>query len=191
MMKLEYTIAILSLLAALIPIFVSWYDKRDKLKKTVYLIELIKTKDQLKELIEDLKTQSNTTIIIEKLHKNLEEIEGEIYASQKRKITNAFLIFISIEIFLIFSIYSESVISKLHFLEGIFESSTSQMLLFFLIVMVSYIATFQISKKKWFKFKNQYKKNAISIIVFNLILMLLSFMTYKVLDSLDIYTNLF
>lgn len=190
-MKLEYTIAILSLLAALIPIFVSWYDKRDKLKKTVYLIELIKTKDQLKGLIEELTIQSNTTILIEKLQKNLEEIESEIYASQKRKITNAFLIFISIEIFLIFSIYSESVISKLHFLEGIFESSTSQMLLFFLIVMVSYIATFQISKKKWFKFKNQYKKNAVSIIVFNLILMLLSFMTYKVLDSLDIYTNLF
>ena len=190
-MKLEYTIAILSLLAALIPIFVSWYDKRDKLKKTVYLIELIKTKDQLKDLIEELKTQSNTTILIEKLQKNLEEIESEIYASQKKKITNAFLIFISVEIFLIFSFFSEFVILKLHFLEGIFESSISQMLLFLLIVMISYIATFELSKKKWLKFKNQYKKSAASIILFNLILMVLSFVVYKTLDSLDIYTNLF
>lgn len=190
-MKLEYVIAILSFIAALIPLFISWYDKRDKLKKTVYLIELIKTKDQLEGLIEELKTQSNTTILIQKLKMNLEEIEGEIYASQKRNITNAFAFFISIEIFLIFFIFSELVIEKLNFLEGIFESSISQILLFFLIVMISYILTFQIFKKKWMKIENQLKKNTLSIFVFNLILITLSLVVYKTLDSLDIYTNLF
>lgn len=190
-MKLEYVIAILSFIAALIPLFISWYDKRDKLKKTIYLIELIKTKDQLKELIENLTTQSNTTILIQKLEMNLKEIEDEIYTSQKRKITNAFVIFISIEIFLIFLIFSELVIPKLNFLEGIFESSISQMLLFFFIVMISYIATFEIYKKKWMKIKNQYQKNVVPIFVFNLILIALSLVIYKTLDSLDIYTNLF
>ena len=95
-MNLEYTIAILSFIAVLIPLFISWYDRKDKLKKTVYLIELIKTKEQLKDLIEDLKTQSNTTILIEKLESNLEEIEDEIYDSQRRKLSKwIFIIYLN------------------------------------------------------------------------------------------------
>ena len=190
-MNLEYTIAILSFIAALIPLFISWYDRKDKLKKTVYLIELIKTKEQLKDLIEDLKTQSNTTILIEKLESNLEEIEDEIYDSQRGKLRNGFLLFISIEIFLIFFVFSESVIERLHFLEGIFASSVSQIFLLFIIVAISYVITYRLSSSKLIKSVNHYQKNGISIILFNLILFLLGFTIYKILDTMDIYTNLF
>ena len=53
-MNLDFFIVFLTGLAVIVPVVIPWLEKRDKLKKTVYLIELIKTKDELTNLIEQV-----------------------------------------------------------------------------------------------------------------------------------------
>jgi hypothetical protein len=47
MESIDIVVALLTLIAVFIPLITSRKEKRDKLRKTIYLMELIKTKDEL------------------------------------------------------------------------------------------------------------------------------------------------
>lgn len=175
-----------------IPLIISRIEKRDKLKKTIYLIELIKTKDELINLINRYDENKSSPILFNKLNNNLEEINQEIYKSKKRFRINGFFTFISLEILILFYIMSRFIIgkSKLGFLEGFLKSELSNVLLLFLIFAFSFFVTFKFINTLKNKIKNPIIFNFTIIIFYNLILFLTLSFIYFFLAGTDKLTNL-
>ena len=189
---IDIVVALLTLIAVFIPLIISRIEKRDKLKKTIYLIELIKTKDELINLINRYDENKSSPILFNKLNNNLEEINQEIYKSKKRFRINGFFTFISLEILILFYIMSRFIIgkSKLGFLEGFLKSELSNVLLLFLIFAFSFFVTFKFINTLKNKIKNPIIFNFTIIIFYNLILFLTLSFIYFFLAGTDKLTNL-
>ena len=189
---IDIVVALLTLIAVFIPLIISRIDKRDKLKKTIYLIELIKTKDELINLINRYDENKSSPILFNKLNNNLEEINQEIYKSKKRFRIIGFFTFISLEILILFYIMSRFIIgkSKLGFLEGFLKSELSNVLLLFLIFAFSFFVTFKFINTLKNKIKNPIIFNFTIIIFYNLILFLTLSFIYFFLAFTDKLTNL-
>ena len=189
---IDIVVALLTLIAVFIPLIISRIEKRDKLKKTIYLIELIKTKDELINLINRYDENKSSPILFNKLNNNLEEINQEIYKSKKRFRINGFFTFISLEILILFYIMSRFIIgkSKLGFLEGFLKSELSNVLLLFLIFAFSFFVTFKFINTLKNKIKNPIIFNFTIIIFYNLILFLTLSFIYFFLAFTDKLTNL-
>jgi hypothetical protein len=189
---IDIVVALLTLIAVFIPLIISRIEKRDKLKKTIYLIELIKTKDELINLINRYDENKSSPILFNKLNNNLEEINQEIYKSKKRFRIIGFFTFISLEILILFYIMSRFIIgkSKLGFLEGFLKSELSNVLLLFLIFAFSFFVTFKFINTLKSKIKNPIIFNFTIIIFYNLILFLTLSFIYFFLAFTDKLTNL-
>ena len=189
---IDILVALLTLIAVFIPLIISRIEKRDKLKKTIYLIELIKTKDELINLINRYDENKSSPILFNKLNNNLEEINQEIYKSKKRFRIIGFFTFISLEILILFYIMSRFIIgkSKLGFLEGFLKSELSNVLLLFLIFAFSFFVTFKFINTLKNKIKNPIIFNFTIIIFYNLILFLTLSFIYFFLAFTDKLTNL-
>jgi|TARA_B110000977_G_C10803427_1_gene387257 hypothetical protein len=189
---IDIVVALLTLIAVFIPLIISRIEKRDKLKKTIYLIELIKTKDELINLINRYDENKSSPILFNKLNNNLEEINQEIYKSKKRFRIIGFFTFISLEILILFYIMSRFIIgkSKLGFLEGFLKSELSNVLLLFLIFAFSFFVTFKFINTLKNKIKNPIIFNFTIIIFYNLILFLTLSFIYFFLAFTDKLTNL-
>ena len=192
MESIDIVVALLTLIAVFIPLIISRIEKRDKLKKTIYLIELIKTKDELINLINRYDENKSSPILFNKLNNNLEEINQEIYKSKKRFRIIGFFTFISLEILILFYIMSRFIIgkSKLGFLEGFLKSELSNVLLLFLIFAFSFFVTFKFINTLKNKIKNPIIFNFTIIIFYNLILFLTLSFIYFFLAFTDKLTNL-
>ena len=169
----ELLLTFFTLIAAGVPFLISWLEKRDKLKRTVYLIELIKTKDELIKIIDNQKASQNSAILQQKLENNLEEIEKEIYKSKKKFSLFGFLTIISIEIPIIFYFYASKFFKK-GIGEGIFNKEIYQNILFLILLSLSFIITIRLANLIRKKIKNKILYNIFVILVFNLILTLSS-----------------
>ena len=191
-MNLDFFIVFLTGLAVIVPIVIPWLEKRDKLKKTVYLIELIKTKDELTNLIEQVSQGDHSPILVEKLKKNLEEIENNINSTKNRFQIGGFVIFISIEIFFLFNYLSYIIVENsyktgLHFLEGIFQSPAVRILILLLIIIMAFISSMYVSKSLQLKerIRNIYLNNVIMIAIFNILLLGIGLSVYIFLKFSD------
>ena len=186
----ELLLTFFTLIAAGVPFLISWLEKRDKLKRTVYLIELIKTKEELIKIIDNQKASQNSAILQQKLENNLEEIEKEIYKSKKKFSLFGFLTIISIEIPIIFYFSASHFFNK-GIGEGIFNKEIYQNILFLILLALSFIITLRIANVIRKKIKNKILYNVFVILVFNLILTLFIIFAYKSLEILDPRTQLF
>ena len=191
-MNLDFFIVFLTGLAVIVPVVIPWLEKRDKLKKTVYLIELIKTKDELTNLIEQVSQGDHSPILVEKLKKNLEEIENNINSTKNRFQIGGFVIFISIEIFFLFNYLSYIIVENsyktgLHFLEGIFQSPAVRILILLLIIIMAFISSMYVSKSLQLKerIRNIYLNNVIMIAIFNILLLGIGLSVYIFLKFSD------
>lgn len=189
---IDIVVAVLTLVAVFIPLIISRIEKRDKLKKTIYLIELIKTKDELINLINRYDENNSSPILFNKLNNNLEEINQEIYKSKKRFRIIGFFTFISLEILILFYVMSRFIIgkSRLQFLEGVLKSELSNVILLFLIFAFSFFVTFKFITFFKSKIKNSIIFNFTIIILYNLILFLTVIFICIFLTYTDRFTNL-
>ena len=192
MESIDIVVALLTLIAVFIPLIISRIEKRDKLRKTIYLIELIKTKDELINLINKYDENKSSPILFNKLNNNLEEINQEIYKSKKRFRIIGFFTFISLEILILFYVMSRFIIgkSKLPFLEGILKSELSNVILLFSIFAFSFFVTFKFITFFKSKIKNSIIFNFTIIILYNLILILIVIFICFFLMYTDRFTNL-
>ncbi len=192
MEPIDIVVALLTLMAVFIPLIISRIEKRDKLRKTIYLIELIKTKDELINLINKYDENKSSPILFNKLNNNLEEINQEIYKSKKRFRIIGFFTFISLEILILFYVMSRFIIgkSKLPFLEGILKSELSNVILLFSIFAFSFFVTFKFITFFKSKIKNSIIFNFTIIILYNLILILIVIFICFFLMYTDRFTNL-
>ena len=194
---LELFVVVLTGLAVIVPFIIPLIEKKDKLKKTVYLIELIKTRDELSAIIHKSTRDKNSPILVDKLKRNLEEIENDINSTTKRFKINVFLLFISLEIFSLFSILRnikiQNSISKIPFLEGIFGSTAVQVVLLLIIIISAYLVTIYMSKKILTKkrMKKRVYYNIAKIGMFNILIIAIGTLMYYILWYSDLLTNKF
>tara|TARA_B110000285_G_scaffold84843_1_gene97322 strand:- start:278 stop:787 length:510 start_codon:yes stop_codon:yes gene_type:complete len=166
-------------------------EKRDKLKKTIYLIELIKTKDELISLIEKHK---GSPILLNKLNINLQEIEEDILSVKKRFRLGGFVTLISLEILVLFYGLSNLILdsakqSGLLFFEGILESELSRVSLVFSIFLVSFFITFKVSQLIKHKIEHPFMFNLLVFVIYNLVLLILGATTKLFLSYTDKYLS--
>jgi hypothetical protein len=146
-MELTETITIfVSIVALFIPLLLSSYDKNSKLRKAVYLKELIKTRDDLNQIL--IETDINKQQILhEKLESMLSDINKEVNAS-KTGFSKTFELF-SLGLISCFLIYFSAAIhsNSPGINEGIFTHLAFRGLLSIVIVFFSIIFTNILVKK--------------------------------------------
>lgn len=196
--SVDLFIAILTGLAVIVPFIIMWLERRDKLKKTVYLIELIKTKDELTKLLEQMASEEKSPVLIQKLEKNLTEIDKEINTTKNRYQIAGFLVFSSLEVLIVFSwlayyIVDHPNLARLHFLEGIFGAPPGRIILILIVVVSSFLLTFRASK--WIslrdRIKNLWAYNLSMIGLLNISMLVSGTLWYFLLRVLDKPINLF
>ena len=190
-MNSEILVAVLTVIAVFVPFIISRMEKRDKLKKTIYLIELIKTKDELISLIEKHK---DSPILLNKLNINLQEIEEDILSVKKRFRLGGFVTLISLEILVLFYGLSNLILdsakqSGLLFFEGILESELSRVSLVFSIFLVSFFITFKVSQLIKHKIEHPFMFNLLVFVIYNLVLLILGATTKLFLSYTDKYLS--
>ena len=191
-MNLDFIVAILTGLAVIVPFIIPWLEKRDKLKKTVYLIELIKTKEELEKIVSKVQETNSSPILLSKLKTNLQEIEDDINFSKRKYNVNGFYLVISVEIFFLFSFLSSIIIQKswesgLHFLEGVFSYPATRIAMILLVILISFIVSEKISK--YFNIKTKTKNvlvnDLIMVVLFNISILVLGILGYLLLFYSD------
>lgn len=191
MNSIDILVAVLTVIAVFVPFIISRMEKRDKLKKTIYLIELIKTKDELISLIEKHK---DSPILLNKLNINLQEIEEDILSVKKRFRLGGFVTLISLEILVLFYTLSNLILtsakqSRLLFFEGILESELSRVSLVFSIFLVSFFITFKVSQLIKHKIEHTLMFNLLVFVIYNLVLLIVGATTTLLLSYTDKYLS--
>lgn len=190
MSYLELIVACLTLIAVVLPYFLQNKDKRSKLKNTVYLIELIKTKNSLEDLVSS-KTVQESSVLSAKLKQSLDDINNEIHSERGKRLNTYLTLLISLEIFVIFSVLSSKIISDakslgLLFLEGVFESPTARIFLLLLVLLIAILICYRLLLViPFFKRFKQMEYTLLGFGLFNLVLLLSTLMIYLILYVSD------
>ena len=184
-------------LAVLAPLIVIWIQKRDKLQKTKYFIDLVKSWEELKKIKVELESENAPPMVLEKVNSLLEEIDGEINNTSDRSNITVFMSFVFLEsviISILFTSWSDyfnkifvgsSVDSGLLFLEGIFRSTTARFALLMVIVSMSIFLTIISTKKLAKNIQKTYTRNLALLATFNAILVAVTVLISLVLTLLD------
>ena len=184
-------------LAVLAPLIVIWIQKRDKLQKTKYFIELVRSWEELKKIKSELESSNAPPIVLEKVNSLLDEIDNEINYSSDRSNITVFMTVVFVEsviIGILFTSWSDylnkvfvgsSYDSGLMFLEGIFRSTTARFILLMIFVSVSILLTILGMKRLTKNIQKTYVRNLTLLASFNLILIAVTFLISLILTILD------
>ena len=194
-MELTETITVVvSVIALFIPLLLSSYDKNSKLRKAVYLKELIKTRDDLYQIFikTDIKEQP---ILYEKLESMLSDIDKEINAS-KTGFSKTFEL-LSLGLLSCFLIYLSSALhsNSPGINEGIFSYFLFRGLLSIVIVLFSILFANLLAKKfrKYCegKMKKDWRLHYLRIPLLGIVYPIFHFIIMGVLRLLDKFVSLF
>lgn len=190
-----------------IPFIVRFIERQNKLQRSRYLIDLIKTREELKELLGE-KTEGDATslVVTRRLEELIEEIEAEIFAPPKEYRIKGYIILITIEIVTMISgvyfgilvfmnriIRGKSYENNLPFLEGIFSNPVSRVMMLMLFVTTSIFLSLQVAKK-WesaVSRRNRYKFNLFILLVFNIFFCAITLVSSFFLYLLDFFNPWF
>lgn len=194
---IDFIKAVGPFLAVLAPLIVIWIQKRDKLQKTKYFIELVNSWEELKKIKAELESEKVQPMVLEKVNSLLEEIDGEINNTSERSNITVFMSFVFLEsviISILFTSWSDyfnkvfvgsSVDSGLLFLEGIFRSTTARFALLMVIVSISIFLTIISTKKLAKNIQKTYTRNLTLLATFNAILVAVTVLISLILTLLD------
>lgn len=190
--------ALFAALAVFVPIIIAWLQKKDKLQKTKYFIELMQSYDQLKTIREHQQTQSASPIVLEKLNNLIDDIEDEIYRENKLSDLRLFLTCVSVEIFffigILFIDFSENINkiflgqsyeSGMFFLEGVFRTTTARVILLMIFVSVSVFLTIRFSRRITGKTIKPLPINLKLLLAFHVFFIIVAVLVSILLASLD------
>lgn len=194
---IDFLKAIGPFLAVLAPVIVIWIQKKDKLHKTKYFIELVKSWEELKQIKHQLESENSSPIVLEKVNSLLEEIDGEINNTSDRSNITVFMTIVFVEsvmIGILFTSWSDyfnkvfvgsSQDSGLLFLEGIFRSTSARFALLMVFVSISIFLTIMSTKKLANKIQKTHIRNLTLLAAFNVILIAVIVLMSLLLALLD------
>ncbi len=190
---IELLRSVATALAVFVPLVVFWLQKKDKLQKTKYFIELMRAHDDLTAL----RARPQADELNEKIDHLLHEVDEEIHYSFDPFGLHFFMLIVFVEVTVLATLVSQgseyinlifsgpSYESGLYFLEGIFQSTTSRLILLMITVSLSVFITIQTTKKWREKFTRALKRNLVLLAVFHVILVLVIIVLSLVLSLLD------
>ncbi|MES2733025.1 MAG: hypothetical protein V4714_14850 [Bacteroidota bacterium] len=197
-MRLPFTdfISFTPLLGLLIPIIIRMLEKQNKLQRSRRLIDLLKTREELKQLLaEKIQDKTASQVVLKRVNDLVAEIEGEIFAPPRETKVKFYVILISIEIVTIISgiyfgilvfmnrlIRGKSYENNLPFLEGIFSNPVARVMMLMIFVTLSVFFTLMIARRLEDEARNKYRFNLMMLLVFNAL-----FLTISLISSLLLY----
>ncbi|KAB2879660.1 hypothetical protein F9K33_08255 [bacterium] len=194
---IDFLKAIGPFLAVLAPLIVIWIQKKDKLQKTKYFVELVKSWEELKQIKIQLESEHSSPIVLEKVNSLLREVDNEINSTSERSNITVFMSIVFVEsvvlgiLFSSLSDYFNAVFvgssrdSGLLFLEGMFRSTTARFALLMVFVSISIFLTIISTKKMVNRIQKTYIRNLTLLAVFNVVLISVTIVISLILTLLD------
>lgn len=194
---IDFLKAIGPFLAVLAPLIVIWIQKKDKLQKTKYFVELVKSWEELKQIKIQLESEHSSPIVLEKVNSLLKEVDNEINSTSERSNITVFMSIVFVEsvvlgiLFSSLSDYFNAVFvgssrdSGLLFLEGMFRSTTARFALLMVFVSISIFLTIISTKKMVNRIQKTYIRNLTLLAVFNVVLISVTIVISLILTLLD------
>ena len=195
---LEVLRAVGAALAVFVPLVVFWLQKKDKLQKTKYFVELMRAHEELKTIRRHQETENASPVVMEKIDSLLREVDEEInFTTMDRSAIRLFMTWVFLEcviLSLIFSQWSEyinkvfagpSYESGLYFLEGIFQSTTARLIMLMVFVSISVFFSIKKIKPRTDRLPTAFKRHVALFAAFNGILILVTIVICFVLWALD------
>src|SRR3954451_8287396 len=92
------------LLGLLIPLIIRFIEKQNKLQRSRRLIDLLKTRDELKQLLaEKIQDKTASQVVVKRVNDLIAEIEKEIFAPPRETKIKYYVVLISVEIVTVIS----------------------------------------------------------------------------------------
>jgi len=187
------------LLGLLIPLIIRFVEKQNKLQRSRRLIDLLKTRDELKQLLaEKIENQSATQVVVRRVNDLIAEIEKEIFAPPRETKIKYYIVLISIEVVTFISaiyfgilvfmnkvINGKSYESNLPFLEGIFANPVARVMMLMLFVTLSIFLTMRVASQLEPRARNKYRFNLMMLLVFNVLFIAITLASSLLLYLID------
>ncbi len=195
MSNINYLPIIVPALGLLVPFVIRWIENKSRLRQARHLLDVIKTRDEIENLLADAK--KNQLVLLENEEVQLrfytKELEKEIRRNDTLDI-RLYPILISVEMIFFISAFFSGAVSFLEklvyaqgnetlpFLEGIFSNSSIRIGLLIFCLMISLYVTHIFQKrlvvKHGFSVKTELKVFGIFNLVFAAILLTLGLILY-------------
>ena len=187
MITIELFTIFASIAALFIPFAAKYFEQNSKLKKAIYLKELIKTKEELEDILHKKTDPETQPILHSKLKEIVNDIEDEISRGDDKNLN---LYLISIVSFIIIYVTSINEYSSLAGFsrgvsEGIFSQTIVKIISSFFLLIISYVSLNIISKK--LSINNTFLTLAMFVAIFAIVF--IAFLIF--LTSVDKLTHLF
>jgi hypothetical protein len=187
------------LLGLLIPLIIRFVEKQNKLQRSRRLIDLLKTRDELKQLLaEKIENQSATQVVVRRVNDLIAEIEKEIFAPPRETKIKYYIVLISIEVVTFISaiyfgilvfmnkvINGKSYESNLPFLEGVFANPVARVMMLMLFVTLSIFLTMRVASQLEPRARNKYRFNLMMLLVFNVLFIAITLASSLLLYLID------
>lgn len=198
--QISYLPVLVPLLGVLVPFIIRWIDNLNKHKKARQLIDLVKTRDELHELLLAKREEGGThhAMLIRRMEMMLFDLDKQIRTTGRQYKVQPYILLIAGEIiFFISSMYfgilawmdkivnGKSYENDLPFLEGIFESAGARILL--LLIYVTFSVYWVIKREAKFhkQFGTRYVFNLVMLGYFNLTFVVVTLIFSLLLSLLD------
>ncbi len=187
------------LLGLLIPLIIRFIEKQNKLQRSRRLIDLLKTRDELKQLLAD-KVQDKTAsqIVVKRVNDLIAEIEKEIFAPPRETKIKYYVVLISVEIVTVISgiyfgilVFMNRIIkgrsheNNLPFLEGVFENPVARVMMLVIFVTLSVFLTLRLAHQLEDRAHNKHRFNMMMLLVFNVLFIAITLVSSLLLYLLD------
>jgi hypothetical protein len=187
------------LLGLLIPLVIRFVEKQNKLQRSRRLIDLLKTRDELKQLLaEKIQDKTASQVVVKRVNDLITEIEKEIFAPPRETKIKYYVVLISIEIVTVISgiyfgilVFMNRIIkgrsreNNLPFLEGIFSDPVARVLMLMIFVTLSFFLTMRVAHHLENRARNKYRFNMMMLLVFNVLFIVITLVSSLLLYLLD------
>jgi succinate dehydrogenase hydrophobic anchor subunit len=187
------------LLGLLIPLVIRFVEKQNKLQRSRRLIDLLKTRDELKQLLaEKIDDQTATQVVVKRVNDLIAEIEREIFAPPRETTIKYYIVLISIEVVTFISaiyfgilvfmnkvINGKSYENSLPFLEGVFANPVARVMMLMLFVTLSIFLTMRVAQQLESQARNKYRFNLMMLLVFNVLFIFITLASSLLLYLID------
>lgn len=186
--------AVFAAIAVLLPLLIKRIEKRDLLVRTRYLIELLKAREELHQVLDDETKNGKESFMANEAKKVLEKIERQISAREREGNYSLFIVIAFAEAFLFIGTNFDRLIqivigpsyeSGFYFLEGIFKSPEARITLLVLCVSLSVVFTLSTSPVIRKRVESYYWFNLLLLGIFNVCLVLVTIAIGLLLAILD------
>ncbi len=194
--------ALAGALAVLVPLVVFWFQRVDRLQKSKYLIDLVRSYEDLVEIRKRQVESDAPPVVLEKIDTMIGELDRELKGGPDKLNITPFMVVLAVVTFFVSLLFTQlsdyinrlftgkSYESELFFLEGIFASAMARFALLLVYLVISIFLTILVSRLLVTRMKNAFVRNLLVLLVFFGVFACVSFLLSLILVLLDPVTTL-